>query len=955
MPSERVSTPSGSCRTWCRSGSIHWGFSRGADAPTSSRCTTLPLARSRMHARRSRSPTRRINGSGNPIGPSTTSPRRSRTPWSTSTSELIEIFGLPSPDDPQDNDLDPTTNDFAESQSHPDLTNFLLTNEALALAGFRPRQAPGQVQLALSEIGVAALRVEQAEGEIDIHAADIRSQAERIALVLNVQADRLEVNATACGEQLRVIDRAERLEPPPELRGGRQLDHGRPGHGRRSRPADRRHRQCRQALLELPRRQRVRPRAGTGQDPVSEGGKPPASGGRARASTPSAGSSSVSGSARRSSSSTAPSSSSSSSRPSDGSSRRSAADSASSRASAVSPPAVEGQLLEERWRDLSFRVYRNAALKNYRALFDIAARYAVLTTRAYAYEFDARSDGEDVLAGIYRERRIGSETGIGGGIQGVLNRLAGAVTVNNFNRPLETLGERSFSFRRNLLGIGVEDFPADDLEFRAFLETSIVERIEDLAEIGELAQVSVDRDYGPGVVIPFATEINSRNFFGRGPELPFGNSNFSLTRNAKIRNFAIRLDGVDASLGTDPESGTVFVYLLPAGDSVLRENTNKPRIEDELITPWAVVDQFLPVPPLASVTEFSRRSYNPWRSTAQSNGNFLNEIKRQRDSEAQIELGQPRDEIRLNSNLAGRSAWNTQWLLVIPGSQWTSSSDPLVIRTKLLQFIYGNEADPSQHRGITDIRLIIAGVLALISRDPPSPASGTGGGPDVTCSRRRRNGSDCGGARHQAAAEASPRGSGSARRKALPQAGLTHEKLRSRMLAGSRREEGTPGRDGVSNDPPRPSDARRITVRLYRGMTTRYRPERVGRTREGLPTGTDFTDCPFLALRFGWGPRGVVLVLDVPEDDFDLEPMPRLRVTEELYSLNGSGPKRFMVWGRFDDFLVAEIPARDLRAQVRRKGIVAQPDEVKSGILADRIDRWINERRRGSKVPERPV
>jgi hypothetical protein len=183
--------------------------------------------------------------------------------------------------------------------------------------------------------------------------------------------------------------------------------------------------------------------------------------------------------------------------------------------------------------------------------------------------------------------------------------------VNNFNRPLESLGERTFSLRRNLLGIGADDFPNDDLKFRAFLEAQIVERIEDITEIQELAQVSVERDYGPGIVITFLSEIDSRNFFGRGPELPFGNSNFSLTRNAKIRTFAIRLDGVDASLGTDPESGTVFVYLLPAGDSVLRENTNKPRIEDELITPWAVVDQFLPPPAAGLDRRFLQADIQP--------------------------------------------------------------------------------------------------------------------------------------------------------------------------------------------------------------------------------------------------------------------------------------------------------------------------------------------------------
>jgi len=295
--------------------------------------------------------------------------------------------------------------------------------------------------------------------------------------------------------------------------------------------------------------------------------------------------------------------------------------------------------------------------------------------------------------------------GLGGGLQGVLARLDGAVTVNNFNKPLESLGERSFSLRRNLLGIGVEDFPNDDRRFRAYLESNIVDRLQDVAEVRDLAQISSNRDFGPALVLSFATEIDSRNFFGRGPELPFGNSNFSITRNAKIRSYAIRLDGVDAALGTDPQSGTVFVYLLPVGDSVLRENTNLPVIEDERASPWAVVDQFLPAPPLAQTADLTRRAYSPWRSNAQAAGNFLGEIKRQRDSEAQIELGQP--SLRLNTNLAGRSAWNTRWLLVIPGSQWISSSDPAVIRRKVLEFIYGTTADPKANRGITDVRLII--------------------------------------------------------------------------------------------------------------------------------------------------------------------------------------------------------------------------------------------------------
>jgi hypothetical protein len=621
--------------------------------------------------------------------------------------QLVEIFGLPSPDDPQDNDLDPATTDLEESQSHPDLTGFMDTDEVLAAKGMRTRLAPGQVQLALSELRVAALRVEQAELALDELAAQIRSQADRIELLANVQKQRISIIASTCSQQESLTRRLEFIEERNKSNG---LFSGLPGAivtsfvtGNPSGIVDTAVRFLQFQVDRLSENEFdievERTRVQCWKEIKLQGLEDVLN---------------VDAEQRQLESLL----------------RRSpqllvdvavAEELAAQALGRLQQSIVRGQsllrekrrletrtsgdLLEERWKDMSFRIFRNAALKNYRAFFDIAARYVVLAARAYAYEFDARSDGDDALAGIYRQRRPGGAGGLGGGLQGVLTRLDGAVTVNNFNKPLESLGERSFSLRRNLLGIGVEDFPNDDRRFRAFLESNVVDRLQDLAEIRDLAQVSANRDFGPALVLSFATEIDSRNFFGRGPELPFGNSNFSITRNAKIRSYAIRLDGVDAALGTDPQSGTVFVYLLPVGDSVLRENTNLPVIEDERASPWAVVDQFLPSPPLAQSADLTRRAYSPWRSNAQSAGNFLGEIKRQRDSEAQIELGQP--SLRLNTNLAGRSAWNTRWLLVIPGSQWTSSSDPTVIRRKLLEFIYGSTADPKANRGITDIRLII--------------------------------------------------------------------------------------------------------------------------------------------------------------------------------------------------------------------------------------------------------
>lgn len=87
--------------------------------------------------------------------------------------------------------------------------------------------------------------------------------------------------------------------------------------------------------------------------------------------------------------------------------------------------------------------------------------------------------------------------------------------------------------------------------------------------------------------------------------------------------------------------------------------------------------------------------------------------------------------------------------------------------------------------------------------------------------------------------------------------------------------------------------------------------------------GTDFTDCPFTALSYAAGRKGVVLVLDLADDVGS--------VTEETWFADGA--KRLMVWGTFDRWLVATIPAKDLRAEVRKKGIAGLPPAAKGEVL----------------------
>jgi hypothetical protein len=48
-----------------------------------------------------------------------------------------------------------------------------------------------------------------------------------------------------------------------------------------------------------------------------------------------------------------------------------------------------------------------------------------------------------------------------------------------------------------------------------------------------------------------------------------------------------------------------------------------------------------------------------------------------------------------------------------------------------------------------------------------------------------------------------------------------------------------------------------------------------------------------------------------------------------------------MLWGRVDDFIVAVIPAKDLRAHVRRRGVVRLSDSHKAFVVERAVREWI--------------
>src|SRR5262249_22959861 len=71
--------------------------------------------------------------------------------------------------------------------------------------------APGQVQIAISELKVAALKVERAELDVSELGAQISSLMERIALLESVQLDRIQIITKAGDDQIALTDRLEEI------------------------------------------------------------------------------------------------------------------------------------------------------------------------------------------------------------------------------------------------------------------------------------------------------------------------------------------------------------------------------------------------------------------------------------------------------------------------------------------------------------------------------------------------------------------------------------------------------------------------------------------------------------------------------------------------------------------------------------------------------------------------
>ena len=138
-------------------------------------------------------------------------------------------------------------------------------------------------------------------------------------------------------------------------------------------------------------------------------------------------------------------------------------------------------------------------------------------------------------------------------------------------------------------------------------------------------------------------------------------------------------------------------------------------------------------------------------------------------------------------------------------------------------------------------------------------------------------------------------------------------------------------------------------MRLYRGLKNPYRPELVNAGRH--TGGTDFTDCPATALLYARSSRGVLLVVDVDLATDDDQAPVSARVTKELWLDRTSS--RFMLWGRFDDLIIASFPAKDLRARLRRERLRNATHASKAYALRAIIDDELRVRSLRSQLASR--
>ncbi|BDV42978.1 hypothetical protein GURASL_19010 [Geotalea uraniireducens] len=334
------------------------------------------------------------------------------------------------------------------------------------------------------------------------------------------------------------------------------------------------------------------------------------------------------------------------------------------------------EVQEYRYQDLGFRVFRNDAIQKFRAQFDLAAKYVYLAATAYDYETNllgtASGAGRKFLSEVARQRTLGvvsngiPQAGFPG-LADVMARLSQNFgiyrTQLGFNNPqTETT---PFSLRTGLFRVKA-DSTADN-DWRNVLKDHLVTDLWQIPEFRRYCRPFAPESAGaqPGIVIRFPTTVTyGKNFFGwplSGGDSAYSTSNFS----TRVRSVGVWFENYNSQV----LSSTPRIYLVPTGADVLRSPTG-----DGFATrDWLVRDQKLPVPFTLGSTDLTNPEFIPVNDSLSDE---LYDIRKLADFRAYPYSGafNP-SQTTADNRLIGRSVWNTQWMLIIPGSTLLFNKD----------------------------------------------------------------------------------------------------------------------------------------------------------------------------------------------------------------------------------------------------------------------------------------
>ena len=342
---------------------------------------------------------------------------------------------------------------------------------------------------------------------------------------------------------------------------------------------------------------------------------------------------------------------------------------------------VAAQTQKNRYQDMTFRVARNHALQTYRSSYDLAARYAYLAASAYDYETNFSltdpASPVDAFGEIIRARTLGRLAKAIDRVKLNHDVLRSQIGLNHEQRETGDISIRREQMRILASGESQPDelpAPGEDADtlWKEELQNA---RVDDLWQVPEFRQLcrpfaaAVDASGKPvpqpGIVLRFSSDISTgKNFFGNplsGGDHAYSVANFA----TKIFGVGVTFDGYLTEDVLSDLSATPRVYFVPAGMDIMRVS-NSPNVND--LRTWKVVEQKIPAPMPATSAQLTTSGYIPLLDGL--NGRF-GDARKFSDFRAYPDSAEePTTDIRL----LGRSIWNTEWLLIIPGA--TLNADP---------------------------------------------------------------------------------------------------------------------------------------------------------------------------------------------------------------------------------------------------------------------------------------